>query len=153
MRPVWEDLADRARALCHSAAPDHGVGNDAHIRIGDRLVPPLAIDGVRLTFHVPADEHPVRLVSTPFRGTDHAPFAGDTRVLGLPVRRIRFRDGERVWDIRFDHPALVDGWHTPEPGARWTDGAATIPRPVATALILEVALARAPAVTVRRTAA
>jgi hypothetical protein len=48
----------------------------------------------------------------------------DHRCLGVPVARL-VADGH---ELPLDHPALHAGWHALEAAARWTAGAATLPR-------------------------
>jgi len=48
--------------------------------------------------------------------------SGDRRRLGVALVQLRL-DGEPV-PLHADR--LVEGWHPPEPGFRWTDGAAVL---------------------------
>jgi hypothetical protein len=153
LRPIWRALADRARSLGYHEPIRQDETTDPRLLIGDTSLAPLAIDGTRLTFHLPAGTAPLRLVCATFRAADHTPYTGDTRPLGLPVRRIRFRDGTTVWDLPIDHPELDQGWHAPEAGSRWTDGLARIPRPTTAPVLLEIHLARAPQQAIRQAAA
>jgi hypothetical protein len=61
------------------------------------------------------------------------PFSTDHRTLGLAVTRL-VADGQR---LALDDPRLTTGWHAPEPGFRWTDGAAAIALPPSTRLVVE----------------
>lgn len=47
----------------------------------------------------------------------------DCRQLGIKIATLTIDDTI----IPLDHTALTEGWHNPEPGGRWTDGAAVIP--------------------------
>jgi hypothetical protein len=48
----------------------------------------------------------------------------DRRRLGVKIAALRI-GGENV---PLAHPALVEGWHLPEPDGRWTNGRAVIPK-------------------------
>ncbi|MCU4161992.1 Hint domain-containing protein [Acidiphilium sp. AL] len=48
----------------------------------------------------------------------------DRRRLGVKIAALTRADGSM---IPFDHPALSQGWHDPEPDGRWTNGCAIIP--------------------------
>jgi len=47
----------------------------------------------------------------------------DRRRLGIKIASLKI--GGR--NIATDHPALIQGWHDPEPDGRWTDGQAIVP--------------------------
>jgi hypothetical protein len=61
------------------------------------------------------------------------PSSNDHRPLGLAVTSL-VADGRR---LELDDPRLTAGWHAPEPGLRWTDGAAHIALPPSTTLAVE----------------
>ncbi len=52
-----------------------------------------------------------------------APDPRDRRTLGVKIARIMVGGAE----IPLDHPLLTEGWHSPEPDGRWTNGRASIP--------------------------
>jgi hypothetical protein len=52
-----------------------------------------------------------------------APDPRDRRTLGVKI--LTLHAGPRK--IPLDHPLLVEGWHSPEPDGRWTNGHAIIP--------------------------
>jgi hypothetical protein len=62
----------------------------------------------------------------------------DLRRLGVKVASLLRADGQA---IALDHPALVEGWHTPEADGRWTDGAALVPAEVTEGQAVMVRLA------------
>jgi hypothetical protein len=55
--------------------------------------------------------------------------ARDPRVLGVALRRLVLRHGQRARVIDAADPCLIEGFHAYEPDAtlRWTDGEATLP--------------------------
>ena len=55
--------------------------------------------------------------------------ARDPRVLGVALRQICVRQGNRFAIIKANDPALADGFHAFEPdnGLRWMDGDALLP--------------------------
>ncbi len=63
------------------------------------------------------------------------PARQDQRKLGVPVTQIRVDDVP----VPLVHPRLRHGWHAPENGLRWTDGAAALN--VADASIVELRFA------------
>ncbi len=52
-----------------------------------------------------------------------SPDPRDRRTLGVKI--LSLHAGPR--EIPLDHPLLVEGWHSPEPDGRWTNGRAIIP--------------------------
>jgi hypothetical protein len=118
---------------------------DLHIRIGERRIDPIAVEGSRRTFVLPAGTGDVRLVSRHTNPALRVPFQGDHRALGVAIRRLVFRGSTDRQDMPADHPALHLGWHAPETDVatrwRWTDGNAELPvPPSATPWLLEVHL-------------
>ncbi len=146
VRPIWKALADRALAMGHvPPESDTYADPDLHVRIGERRIDPIAVEGSRLTFVLPAGPGDVRLVSRHTNPALRVPFQGDHRALGVAIRRLVFRGPTDRQDMPADHPALHLGWHAPETdGAtrwRWTDGTAELPvPPSATPWLLEVHL-------------
>jgi len=72
--------------------------------------------------HLPPGVREVRLRSRIWVPAQMRPDENDTRRLGIAVGRL-WLDGR---EVSLDSPALSRGWHPPEPGARWTDGDATL---------------------------
>lgn len=64
----------------------------------------------------------ISLVSRRWVPREMLPDADDVRLLGVALADIRF-DG---CPIALDDPRLSSGWHAPEAGWRWTDGAAGV---------------------------
>jgi hypothetical protein len=71
--------------------------------------------------HLPAGTQSVRLVSRSFVPAEHD-LGADDRRHGVAVTRLAL-DGHK---LALDDARLAAGWHAPEPGLRWTDGAAVI---------------------------
>jgi hypothetical protein len=115
---VRAGLAARAAALGHRPARGPGLalweGGQAHAARRE--------DGA---WHVtlPAPSRAARLVSCGFVPAMLDPAQEDRRCLGVAVRRL-VADGH---EVPLDHPGLDGGWYAPEPGLRWTAGAAALP--------------------------
>ncbi len=111
-------LAGRAAALGHLPARDPELavwaGGQAHA--GRR-------DGDAWHVTLPAPNAAARLVSRGFVPAVLDATVDDRRCLGVAVRRL-VADGH---EVPLDHPGLRGGWHDPEPGLRWTSGAAALP--------------------------
>jgi hypothetical protein len=134
VRPIWQEIDSRARALGH--VPPTRVTSadpDLHLRIGDRRRDPIAVEGPRLTFLLPAGTGSVRLVSRHAIPAEIMPFQADARRLGVAVRRLVLRGPVHRTDLPPDHPALSAGWHAPERDGRilwrWTTGDAQLDLP------------------------
>ncbi|GAA5266632.1 hypothetical protein ACOSOMT5_P3061 [Acidiphilium sp. MT5] len=56
-----------------------------------------------------------------------SPDPRDQRTLGVKI--LSLHAGSR--EINLDHPLLTEGWHTPEPDGRWTNGSGLIPAALA----------------------
>jgi hypothetical protein len=144
---LWRRLTDRAALLGHALAHSPGHTEDADLRLvaGNRTIRPIATDGGRHVFVLPAVPT-VRVVSSAFVPSELEPYLDDWRRLGVAIRRvvIRSEDGETV--IGADHPSLADGWHEAERDGvtlwRWTDGDALLPIPAkGRAITLEIDVA------------
>ncbi len=147
--PLWQALADRAERLFPDA-PAAMTDPDLHLLIGGRRLDPIARAESRHSFLLPPGTTAARLLSRHAIPAEATALSGDRRRLGVSIRRLVFRDGDRLWDIPADHPGLRDGWHTAETDAggvwRWTAGDAAIPVPPADApLLLEIHLGPATA--------
>ncbi len=123
-------LATRAATLGHTLTDDPGLTMFA----GNRPLH-LITDGAIRRVRVPPRTDAVRLASRIWvpAHTD----AADTRRLGIAVSRL-WLDGR---EAALDSPGLATGWHTPEAGWRWTDGAATLCLPGVRELAFEIAMA------------
>jgi hypothetical protein len=131
--PIWQRLAVRAAVLGHAAAAADTTADPALLlRAGGRTLVPVAREGDRLLFALPADARQITFVSRADRPAATCPWLDDRRLLGVQVRRIAVTDAAgAVLDLPLDGPALIDGWHAPEAasGLRWTDGTGTVALP------------------------
>jgi hypothetical protein len=101
------------------------------IVVNSRCFAPIARDGGRYTFVVPAHADTIRLRSRHVMPVALRPWLDDTRRLGVAVHRISVRRGLLHSDIALDDPSLTDGWWDVECDAatmwRWTDGDVALP--------------------------
>ncbi len=116
---IRAQLAARAAALGHAQVIARTVELDA-----DGQAWPCRIDREALHFTLASPSDRARLVSPAFVPALMVPGLQDRRCLGVPVARL-IADGHV---LPLDHPLLHRGWHAPEPGLRWTAGAASLPR-------------------------
>lgn len=136
VQPVWQRLAERARAMGRQIAAPSSVVDDPDLRldVAGVRVDAVSRSGSRFLFPLPDGSLLVRLLSRSGSPVDTRPWADDTRQLGVRIARLRFRQGTSVEDIALDGPTLHGGWWDIErDGAdlrRWTDGDAmlTLPR-------------------------
>ena len=132
VEPVWRALADRAASLGY-AAPERATTSDAdlHLVVDGKRLRPVASDDTRHVFMVPAGASDIRLASRSSSPWEKTPYLDDPRRLGVAVSRIIVRSDDDYIEVPADHPALAQGWHTPEQGGqsiwRWTDGNAALP--------------------------
>ena len=128
VRPVWEELAERAGVLGQPVRRPTLTREPAvHLRVDGRVVRPVFSDEGRRVFVVPRRAASVRLLSRAGYPADARPWTDDWRRLGVFVERI-------VWngaDVPMDHPGLGDGWwaveHDRAAIRRWTNGDAAVP--------------------------
>ncbi len=146
VRPVWEGLTRRARALGLTLPSRAGTTEPAlRVRVDARdLTPTRAPDGT-LILARPAGGGAIRLISRAARPTELQPWVEDRRRLGVCVRCLRLRDGAAWHDIPLDDPGLTGGWWAIEAGSagprRWTDGDALVPLPARrTPCVLEIGI-------------
>jgi hypothetical protein len=131
--PIWRSLAERAERLGWRlpAAPAMSDGPDLRLLAGTRYVDPLIATSRRYVFMVPRDAGVARIVSRSARPCDVEPWVDDRRQLGVRVRRLTLRTGDRTREIALDDPSLRRGWWEVEwdgsEPSRWTDGAARLP--------------------------
>jgi hypothetical protein len=93
---------------------------------GGREIRP-ALHGDVCIFALPPCVHQISLVSRHgvpalLSDSDAGAGVGDARRLGLAIAGLRLDDA----DLALDDIRLGAGWHAPESGLRWTDGAATL---------------------------
>ena len=132
VRPVWHALAARSEDLGW-ALPAAPMTDDPELSldIDGRRTAPVARDGERYIFVVPARAGSIRLRSRHAVPAALRPWLGDTRRLGVAVHRISVRRGMSHSDVALDDPRLTDGWWDVERDTatmwRWTDGDAGLP--------------------------
>jgi hypothetical protein len=132
VKPVWDGLARRAEALGFGV-PSVETTDDAApgIVAGGRLYRPLSVAEGRYVFFVPRLRGDGRLVSRAAAPCTIAPWVEDRRLLGVMVRRISFRCGDRLSELSMDDPKLTDGWWAAENDQtaiwRWSNGDACLP--------------------------
>ena len=129
----------RATASAHAASRDAiarrmtfaGGGNprspELRLLVDGQVHAPVSVEGGLYLFRLAGTGREIRLVSralVPAAGPGGSP---DRRRLGVSLWWIRLRSRDAVVEIRHDHPALLDGFHTGEPDAVWTDGFALLP--------------------------
>ncbi len=140
--PLWQRLADRARARGHGLMQCATTADAAPTLIaGGRTLSPIDRGDGRCVFALPPATQRVRLCSRAGSPRATRPWLDDDRRLGLMVRRIRFHLGAGTADMPLDHPGLSHGWWDVERNgaamARWTDGDATLDVPDG-AVLLEI---------------
>ncbi len=135
VRPVWQDLADRAATL-GQPVPSRATTTDASPRLqcpDGRIIEPIHRDNDHVIFALPRDVSEVRLVSRAQTPGEARPWLSDPRRLGLRVKRIVLRDADETREVAMDHPDFARGWWEIERDgpsmSRWTDGAAVLPLP------------------------
>jgi hypothetical protein len=145
VRPVWERLAARSRAL-GQPIPEMSFTDDpaVHLHVDGRLIRPVAPDRRWCRFVLPPRPGLIRLLSRSGYPTDARPWLDDGRHLGVYVSRIVWHGSDGSHDVPVDHPALREGWWDVERAdhllRRWTDGNALLPL-LPDALMLEFDLA------------
>ncbi|MBN8897534.1 MAG: Hint domain-containing protein [Rhodospirillales bacterium] len=144
VRPIWQALADRARAMGFERSEAPGERDpDLKVMLKGRHIRPLyASDGLHI-FALPKGTPEVRLISRSSAPTDACPWLDDRRTLGFNVERIVVRGSESLEEVPLDHPALDQGWWAVERDGsalrRWTNGDAVLPLPpVESVIMLEV---------------
>ncbi len=114
---IRERLLAQAVRMGHTITPEPGLRLD----IDRSGVAPLWF-GQTAVFWLPPNAAQACLQSHRFRPADTMADSTDHRLLGVAVLGLRL-DGAK---IALDDPRLGAGWHAPEPGLRWTDGAASV---------------------------
>ncbi len=138
VRPVWQQLADRAAAIGRPV-PQRATTTDSGLRLrskrtGRRTYEPVYSDSNLVIFMVPSRSLEVRLLSRAQSPTEARPWLDDRRHLGVRVKRIVLRGADELREIPLDHPrrtlsprALVGSRARrsgDEPLDRWRGGAA-----------------------------
>jgi hypothetical protein len=132
VKPVWQSLADRAETLGYQRDEyETTTDPDLHLIADGRVIRPLAAQGDRYVFTLPAGAAAVRLASRASVPSQFEAYLDDWRQLGVAVRRILVRDAAGVLEIAADHPSLSDGWYQLESDDaamwRWMNGDALLP--------------------------
>ncbi len=109
----------RARLFEQALALGHRVTTDPALRLDGAVA---RRHGDWHLFRLPPGMHRAVLRSRSVVPDQIWPGQGDHRRLGIAIRQLRL-DGRA---LRLDDRRLADGWHAPEPGLRWTGGAAEI---------------------------
>ena len=122
-------LRGRARAALAPAIPE-----PVHLYAAGRRVLP-AISPARLVFELPPATTQAWLRSPAALPPD----SPDRRRLGLAIAAITLETHAGHHPIPLGHPALGQGWHSPEPTCRWTRGNAALDLPPARRLHLHLA--------------
>ena len=129
VRPVWQQLADRAAV----ALPE--TTHDAELRLvaNDRTLRPVHSADGRVSFVLPKGVAEVRLISRAAMPSDAKPWLEDRRCLGIYVKRITLRGKYETVQVPLDSPDLQRGWWATERDGvqlcRWTTGDASLPLP------------------------
>ena len=110
-------LLRRAAQLGHRRTADPGLR-----LLADGRARPLETDGAIWQVRLPEGVREVRLCSRVWMPAHMRAGEQDTRALGVALGRL-WLDGR---EAALDSPALVRGWHAPEPVGRWTDGEAVL---------------------------
>jgi hypothetical protein len=124
-----QSLLDRAAALGYATTAEA----DLRVMAGHRVLRPKAVPG-GLRFSLPKGASRVQIVSRSFVPNEIRAADRDCRRLGVGVLSIRL-DGR---EVELDGNRLGEGWHPPEPGLRWTGGAAWLRTGVARSLVITV---------------
>ena len=132
VQPVWQALANRSEAMGLAMPRTAGTTHNSELRVEveGRLFRPVAIDGDRYVFMLPAWNGPLKLLSRHAIANEDQPWLVDQRQLGVMVREITLSVGDDCWPIAVDNPALGEGWWDAERDSasmwRWTNGNATV---------------------------
>lgn len=146
VEPVWQRLADRARALgLDSMRPVVALTDQPDLRLlldDGRELAACWHNEQRHMFHVPRGTRPMRLLSRAAVPAEVVgPFLDDRRTLGVAVDRLVFWKGLDAQVLPARGLAL-NGWHGSEGGLRWTNGNAELDLPEAgTETFLDIHLA------------
>jgi len=117
-------VAVRERLLARAQQLGWGTTElpEPHLLVGEQRIEPDTNENDTVTFSLPPDCREVQLASRSTVPAHLDPRASDHRRLGLAVAVLTL-DGV---EFPLNDARLGTGWHDPEPGLRWTDGAATL---------------------------
>jgi hypothetical protein len=117
-------LFDRAAALGHSTSADP----DLHLVVDGAAVAPQSVANGRHIFRLDGAADEVWLASRCGVPAELQLLASDRRCLGVCVEQLVLRDDHLRVEISHSHPALCEGFHEDEEGARrWTTGMGRLP--------------------------
>jgi hypothetical protein len=117
-------LFDRAAALGHSTSVDP----DLHLVVDGTAVAPQSVADGRHIFRLDGAADEVWLASRSGVPAELEPLSSDRRCLGVCVQQLVLRDEHLRVEISHSHPALCEGFHEDEEGARrWTTGMGRLP--------------------------
>jgi len=145
LAPVWQRLAERARALGFDV-PEHETTREPnlHLRIDGRPVAPCNVTADRYTFLLPSGGGAPWLVSRAARPSDAHPWVDDRRLLGVAISAIALDQGSGLEALALDDPAFAQGWwpieHDQATAWRWTEGRALVPCPATRPAVLQLTL-------------
>jgi hypothetical protein len=136
VRPVWEQLSERAAELGYAPPPVATTTDpDPRLGAGDREIRPLSVANGQYTFVVPPFRTEVRLITRAARPCEARPLIAEHRTLGVTVSRVRVRHGRDVEDLPLDGGMFGQGWWDIERDGermwRWTNGNAVLRLPEA----------------------
>jgi hypothetical protein len=139
-----ELAAIRARLFARAAALGHptSADPDLHLVVDGAVVAAQSVADGRHTFRLEAADE-VWLASRCGVPGELEPLSSDRRCLGVCVQQLVLRDDHLRVEISHSHPALCEGFHDDEEGARrWTTGMGRVParflRAFAGGVIIEV---------------
>ncbi len=119
LRAIRSWLAERARHLGARTTTDAAI----HLLADGIALTPIAVEGNRFVYAVPADTAALTLASRSAVPAEVMVDTADDRRLGVRLTALDI-DGESILP---DDARLSDGWHAAEVGWRWSDGAGTLP--------------------------
>ncbi len=136
----------RRRLLDRAIAQGYRPAADPRLRLvaGGRVLSPVAGNGCRQTFSLPAGTRRFHIHSRSAVPSEVGTHSGDHRQLGVAVTRMRLTNAGDLQELPVDHPTLRHGWHAVEQDSnriwRWTNGAALVPlpAPVETGTLVEL---------------
>ncbi len=146
VKPVWERLAARAKAMGRARAGETAATGEADLRllVRGREVKPLYAEGDLYLFVLRAHDRKVRLRSRSLMPAACWPWLDDRRQLGVGIGRIVLRGAAEVRALALDGAGFGAGWWESEAHAacRWTDGDAALTLPAMPGpCVLEVTIA------------
>jgi hypothetical protein len=123
---IWRGLLERAEPRSSVILTDEP---DLHLLVDGKRLDPIERRDNMVAFRLPTQARCVRLMSRSGVPQELG-IARDPRRLGVAIRHLAAVQGRHHCTICADDVRLADGYHAfePEPGIRWTDGDADVPR-------------------------